>query len=90
MPIRERLRWFVTNPDDGRVVIAQPPNVPIVGWAATGLAALFAPDGRLHATLSFFSVALLFTWAYLELTRGDSPIRRVMGATVLAGMVIWR
>jgi hypothetical protein len=84
------LRRFVSNPDDGRVVIAQPPNLPIAAWALTGLAALFVPDGRLQAALSFFSAAFLFTWAYLELTQGDSPFRRVMGGAVLAGMVVWR
>lgn len=83
------LRRFVSD-RDGRVVIAQPPNVPISGWAITGLVAWLLPDGKLQALLSFFSGAFLFLWAYLELTDGDSPFRRVLGGVVLAAMVAWR
>jgi hypothetical protein len=73
----------------GRVVIAQRPNVPIVGWAVLLVASLLI-RGPLGAVLRFFSTAFLFTWAYLELTQGDSPFRRTLGGAVLLYLVVTR
>ena len=71
----------------GRVVIWQAPNVPILGWLVTR-ALSFVVEGRLHAGLDRLGQAFLFVWAFLELTKGDSPFRRVLGAVVLAA-VVW-
>lgn len=73
----------------GRVVIAQWPNLPLVAWAVLGIAARFGGD-RWAPLLHFLSGAALVTWAYLEATHGDSPFRRVLGAAVLAWMVVSR
>ncbi len=83
------LRRFVSD-RTGRIVIAQPPNLPIIGWAITGLASVLLPAGTLQTVLSYFSGAFLFAWALLELMSGDSPFRRVLGAVTIAGMIALR
>lgn len=75
---------------DGEVVIAQRPNFALMAWLALMLAAHFAGDARWSALLGFFSAAFLFAWAYMELTRGDSPFRRALGGAVLAWMLAAR
>ena len=78
------MRWFFTDRTTGRVVVAQWPNAPLwlwivatIAWRLTGLAWLTWP-----------ARAGLLVWALLELTRGNSPFRRVLGAVVTAGLVL--
>ena len=89
MEWKKKLREFVTD-GDGHVVIAQPPNVPIIGWLVLLIASNLVVDGPLQTVLAFFSSAFLFTWAYLELTQGASYFRRTLGAAVLAYLVVSR
>jgi hypothetical protein len=77
------LRWFVTDSTTGRVVIAQWPNASLWTW-------LVAMGG--HAVtgagwLSWVATAALVVWGALEVCSGASPLRRVLGAAVLAVMV---
>ncbi|GHA73800.1 hypothetical protein [Cognatilysobacter bugurensis] len=76
---------------DGRVVIGQLPNVPLIGWLVLRVAAWLIPPGHAERLCDAFADGFMFTWAYLELARGDSPFRRVLGAVVLAwfGFKIW-
>jgi len=72
---------------NGKVVVAQVPNVPLVGWLLfTGLSWFPGAEGWKNGT-SFASSAFLFTWAYLELTHGASYFRRLLGLVVLAAVV---
>lgn len=87
--MRSSIRRFFSDAR-GRRVIAQPPNAPLVAWALCGAAAYLLPPGRPHDVAAFLSSAFLFTWAWLELTDGDSPFRRVLGGAVLAAMVAVR
>lgn len=67
-----RVGWFFRNPETGRIVIAQWPNAPL--WA------------YLAATLlrwSLVAYVALAIWAVLEIVKGESPFRRVLGAVVL-------
>lgn len=80
---------FVRNPETGEVVIAQPPNLPLWVWLAATVARLsFRPDGSLATVLSVVATVSLVVWALLEIVRGDSPFRRVLGGVVLAAVVI--
>ena len=73
--------------DEGRVVLFQAPNPPLWGWLAARTGALFT-EGHWHEGLSFLSQALLFTWAYLEVTAGANGFRRALGGGVLAVVVL--
>lgn len=69
---------------DGRVVMAQPPNVPLIGWLLLRVAAWALPPGLAERLCDAFADGFVFTWAYLEIAHGDSPFRRTLGAIVLA------
>jgi hypothetical protein len=75
------VRWtgFFRNPGTGRLVIAQWPNPPL--WASLGATLL-------GWTLVAF-VALV-VWSVLEIWKGESPFRRVLGAVVLVGATMGR
>lgn len=86
--MRDALRRFVSD-RHGRVVIAQWPNAPLIGWAVFALARALVEE-RWRPFFGFLSGAALVTWAYLEITQGDSPFRRVLGAVVLLMLVASR
>jgi hypothetical protein len=75
---------FFTNPETGRLVVAQAPNGPLVVFlAATAIRILADPEGRAGTVVSVVGSAALLVWAGLEIARGDSPFRRVLGTVVL-------
>jgi hypothetical protein len=75
---------------DGRIVIAQRPNLPLsVGLTASVLG--FVPLlAQLHELLSWLAFGALFTWAWLELFSGDSPFRRLLGLVILLWLLASR
>jgi hypothetical protein len=79
---RLAFRRFFTD-QSGRVVLWQRPNLPLIVWfSSTVLAHLWA-DGAVRDVLRVVSVVALIGWALLELLRGTSPFRRVLGLAVL-------
>jgi hypothetical protein len=82
---------FVRNPDTGEVVIAQWPNLPLwVFLAATAIRIVLHPHGTVGDLVSTVGDFGLAVWAVLEIARGDSPFRRVLGGVVLVAMVVGR
>lgn len=73
---------------DGRIVLWQAPNIPLYGWAVTKFASLFIANSDLKTGLAQLSTALLFVWAYLELTKGVNYFRKSLGLLVLAAIII--
>ncbi|HYH75732.1 MAG TPA: hypothetical protein VD735_07295 [Candidatus Saccharimonadales bacterium] len=68
---------------EGRVVLFQRPNLPLlIGLGA--LAAAWPATGDAQHLLLAISFGALFTWSWLEITTGLSPARRLMGAGMLA------
>jgi hypothetical protein len=79
---------FFRNQRTGDVVVAQMPNMPLwVFLAATAVRVLFRPDGSVGTLVSIVGTAGLVVWAGLEIARGDSPFRRVLGVVVLLATV---
>lgn len=72
----------------GHVVVWQRPNVPLIGWAITRLALHFISTQKYAKPLQSLSTTILFTWSYLEITQGVNKFRRIMGALVMALVVI--
>jgi hypothetical protein len=72
---------------EGNIVIAQPPNPPLlVGITATVLN-LIIKNGNIHTGLEAIGFGALFTWAWLELFEGVNYFRRALGLLVLIGLV---
>ena len=74
---------------DGRLVIMQAPNAPIVIWVVSTLLQKVT-SGTLQNLASLVAFGSLFTWAWLELTKGDSYFRRFLGVIVLVGILVNR
>jgi hypothetical protein len=77
---------FVTD-RDGKVVIMQPPNIPIIGWLVFMASSLLIKTAPWHDLTSYISFGFLFTWAWLEITQGKSYFRRTLGVIVLILML---
>lgn len=82
------LRRFITD-RQGRVVVAQPPNGPMLAWSALAVAARLS-TGSGHFVLPLMRDATLAWWAGLELAEGDSPFRRTLGGATLLGLAAMR
>ena len=85
--IQKTLRRFIRD-KYGRTVIWQKPNLPIIGWFAFMVVSHLLGPGALQSGVELLSAAFLFTWAYLEITQGTSPFRRVLGVVVLVIMIM--
>jgi hypothetical protein len=80
---------FFRNPKTDEIVVFQVPNIPL--WlflAATVARAFLHPKGTVGTGVSIVAGVSLAVWAVLEIARGDSPFRRVLGAVVLAGALL--
>jgi hypothetical protein len=72
---------------EGKIVIAQMPNLPLLVWLAATLLDLLLPSGKLHAGIDLVAFGALFTWAWQELFEGVNYFRRALGLVVLVGMI---
>ena len=72
---------------DGNIVIAQPPNLPIIVWGVASLLKLIFTSGLTNIGLDLIAFGSLFTWAWLELFQGVNYFRRTLGLVVLVGFV---
>ena len=75
---------------DGNIVIAQPPNPPLILWGVASLLQLVFTDGLIHVGLDLVAYGSLFTWAWMELFQGVNYFRRSLGLVVLVGFVGFR
>ena len=72
---------------NGNIVIAQPPNLPIIVWGVARLLKLGFTTGLINVGLDLIAFGSLFTWAWLELFQGVNYFRRMLGFVVLVGFV---
>jgi hypothetical protein len=80
---------FFRNPDTGRLAVAQVPNLPLVLFLVLrGIELVLSPDGWVADALHWGGTAALTWWSVDEVARGSSPFRRVLGAVVLAYVVV--
>lgn len=80
---------FFRSPKSGQLVVVQMPNLPLwIFLAATAARLLFQPKGSLGTIVSIIGTVALMVWATLEITRGESPFRRVLGAVVVLVTVV--
>ena len=75
---------------EGKIVIAQMPNLPLVVGLAATLLQLLLPSGKIHTALDVVAFGALFTWAWQELFEGVNYFRRALGLIVLVGLLALR
>jgi multisubunit Na+/H+ antiporter MnhE subunit len=82
------LRWWLCD-RDGRVVLGQIPNPALAVWLASLVVGWTGVLGADRAeTLTGVGQGALVVWALDELLRGSSPVRRLLGAVVLAMLLV--
>lgn len=72
---------------NGKIVIAQMPNLPLIVWIVASLLSLIFTSGKTNTVLDLLANGSLFTWAWLELFQGVNYFRRALGLAVLIGII---
>ena len=91
MEIREDTLFDRTFRDnEGKIVIAQPPNLPLIVWIVASLLKLIFTTGKINLGLDLVAFGVLFTWAWEELFQGVNYFRRALGLIVLVGLIVSR
>jgi hypothetical protein len=80
----------VFRDNEGNIVIAQMPNLPLIVWIVTSILALIFTTGKINTLLDVLANGSLFTWAWLELSQGVNYFRRALGLIVLAGLIAYK
>jgi len=78
---------------EGQIVIAQPPNLPLIVWSVASLLQLILTTGNINKGLDLLAFGCLFTWAWEELFQGVNYFRRALGLVVLIVAIasrIWK
>jgi hypothetical protein len=82
-PFVRAFDWLCRDPETGKVVIAQMPNLPLFLFLFAAAIKRFAhPHGALGTIVSVTAVVSLLWWAVDEVLRGESRFRRILGAVV--------
>ena len=72
----------------GKIVLWQWPNIPLLGWIIFKLLSMLPIADNLKAGSGQMSAAFLFTWAFLEITKGVNNFRRLLGIAVMITLVV--
>jgi hypothetical protein len=75
---------------DGKIVIGQMPNLPLIVWIVASLLQLVLTTGKINTGLDAVAFGSLFTWAWEELFQGVNYFRRALGLGVLIGVLALR
>jgi hypothetical protein len=87
--VRRAFRWMFVNRRNGRVTIAQWPNIALSVFLAVSVVARLAhPAGEAGRLTRVLAVGALLVWALDEVLRGVNPFRRVLGVAVVVVTVV--
>jgi hypothetical protein len=75
---------------EGKIVLAQMPNLPILVWGTASLLQLLLTSGKIQTGLDLVAFGSLFTWAWQEVFQGVNYFRRALGFVVLVGAIAFR
>jgi len=78
----------VFRDDEGKIVLGQPPNLPIIVWIVATLLKMIFATGQINTGLELIAFGALFTWAWEELFQGVNYFRRALGLIVLIGLIV--
>jgi hypothetical protein len=76
--------------NEGKIVIAQAPNPPLIVWIVSSLLSLIFTTGTINTVLDVVAIGSLFTWAWMELFQGVNYFRKTLGLVVLIGLVAFK
>jgi hypothetical protein len=77
----------VFRDSEGKIVLAQMPNLPLIVWIVASLLKIVFTTGKIHLGLDLLAFGSLFTWAWEELFQGVNYFRRALGLLVLVGVM---
>jgi hypothetical protein len=87
--LRRGFDWLFRSRDNGRVTVIQWPNFLLwIVIAADGGAALWHPSGTVGGIVHWTGRAAVSLWSLDEIGRGVNPFRRLLGAVILARVVL--
>lgn len=75
---------------EGKIVLAQMPNLPLIVWFGASLLKIIFTTGKINIGLDILAFGSLFTWAWEELFQGVNYFRRALGLVVLVGLMAWK
>jgi hypothetical protein len=81
----QKLRKLITDKHD-QIVIFQSPNTPLLLWFTSSVLARIT-SGTVHNGFASLATAMIVVWAYLEITSGVTPARRLLGGLVMTVVV---
>jgi hypothetical protein len=77
----------VFRDNEGKIVLAQTPNLPLIVWFVASLLKVIFTTDRINVGLDLLAFGSLFTWAWEELFQGVNYFRRALGLIVLVGLI---
>lgn len=80
----------VFRDSEGKIVIAQPPNLPLIVGIVSSLLKLIFTTNEINLGLDLIAFGSFFTWAWEELFQGVNYFRRALGFIVLVGLIVWK
>ncbi|MTJ50429.1 hypothetical protein [Dolichospermum sp. UHCC 0259] len=80
----------VFRDSEGRIVIAQMPNLTLIVWIVASLLKIVFTTGKINLGLDLIAFGSLFTWAWEELFQGVNYFRRALGLLVLISLMAWK
>lgn len=76
--------------DQGKITIAEPPNLPILVWLVSVVLQKIISNGTVHDIFVVIGFGAIFTWAWLEVFQGTNYFRRLLGVVVIVAAVYSR
>jgi hypothetical protein len=86
-PMENTLFNQVFRDSEGKIVLAQTPNLPLTVWFVASLLKVIFTTDRINIGLEVLAFGSLFTWAWEELFQGVNYFRRTLGLLVLVGLI---
>lgn len=77
----------VFKDEEGKVVLGQMPNLPVIVWVTASVLQAVTPAGKIDTGLEIIAFGAGFTWAWEELFQGVNYFRRALGLFVLVALV---
>ena len=72
---------------EGKFVLAQMPNLPLITWIVASLLKIVFTTGKINIGLDALAFGSLFTWAWEELFQGVNYFRRTLGLLFLIALI---
>jgi hypothetical protein len=87
--VKRRFDWLFRSRENGRVTIAQWPNLSLgVFLLCRVIEWLASPAGTVGGVVDWIGRAALAVWSLDEIVRGVNPFRRALGAVILIRVVL--